>query len=435
MVDVTDHVAGLNTRKVVFGITFEQLILLLYPTFLIPVLYLWLQDLKRRRQRTVAPLGCVKLGVRGKSNADDEFDTRYSGGTDDQAEWRVKAIYIWPVKSCGPVELDSTDVDAEGLTYDRKFAFAELLPPNPVAAGASEEERKPKWTFRTLRQPGYEKLALVKTEVWIPREGAAEDHRLSRAQREGSLIVRYPYEPAGFLAKLDEFAISCGLISHERSFRVPLNPLKDHHYPHETVNIWRDNPTWLNMGEHLPDDFQRWLDVKHPLSLFRADPEAYRKVMRCAPRADQVGYQPVAAFQDAYPLNLLNLASVRDVADKVADSIPRFSNRRFRTNFLLTGPPAYDEDDWKRIKLGHHEIYCACRTVRCRLPNVDPDTAIRHPSEPDKTLKATRCIDAGDPLNACLGLQLVPASNARVRIAVGDQVHVLERGAHHYIKQ
>lgn len=435
MVDVTDYVVGLNTKNVVLGITFEQLVLLLYPTFLIPALYLWYQDLKRRRSTTTAPPGCKKLGVQGGSNAADEFDAKYRRGTQDHSQWRVKAIYIWPVKSCAPVELDSTDVDAEGLTYDRKFALAELLPPTTVGVGVAQEDQKPRWTFRTLRQPGYEKLAQVKTEVWVPKEGAAEDHRLTRAQREGSLIIRYPYEPEGFLARLDNWAISCGLIASERSFRVPLNPLQDHHYPRETVNIWRDNPEWLNLGQHVPDDFHRWLGVKHPLSIFRADPNAYRPVMRCAPRADQVGYQPVAAFQDAYPLNLLNLASVRDVAERVADSIPKFSHRRFRTNFLLSGPPAYDEDDWKRIKLGGQEIYCACRTVRCRLPNVDPDTAIRHPTEPDKTLKATRRIDEGDPLNACLGLQLVPASSARMRIAVGDSVEVLERGAHRYIKQ
>ena len=70
-----------------------------------------------------------------------------------------------------------------------------------------------------------------------------------------------------------------------------------------------------------------------------------------------------------------------------------------------------------------------------QLPNVDPDTALRHPSEPDKTLKAFRCIDPGDHHNACLGMQLVPAKNERFRIRVGDRVEVLERGKHLYLKQ
>lgn len=51
------------------------------------------------------------------------------------------------------------------------------------------------------------------------------------------------------------------------------------------------------------------------------------------------------------------------------------------------------------------------QTVRCRLPNVD----IRHPVDPEKTLKSFRCIDAGDRNNACLGMQLVPAVEGMYR--------------------
>jgi len=49
-------------------------------------------------------------------------------------------------------------------------------------------------------------------------------------------------------------------------------------------------------------------------------------------------------------------------------------------------------------------------------------------------LKAIRRIDEGDPKNACLGMQMVPAIEAS-RIAVGDAITVLETGEHFYIKQ
>jgi hypothetical protein len=127
-------------------------------------------------------------------------------------------------------------------------------------------------------------------------------------------------------------------------------------------------------------------------------------------------------------VHLLNLASVRDIAAKVKKEIPNFSCRRFRSNILLTGPSAYDEDDWKRIRIGNEGFHCACHTVRCQLPNVDPHSSERHPREPDKTLKAFRCIDDGDPNNACLGLMLVPAKEKGVKLQVGQGVEVLERG-------
>lgn len=69
-----------------------------------------------------------------------------------------------------------------------------------------------------------------------------------------------------------------------------------------------------------------------------------------------------------------------------------------------------------------------------QLPNVDPDTAYRHPVEPDKTLKSFRCIDKADTKNACLGMQMVPAKNKEFQIRVGDSVKVLERGEHFFLR-
>ena len=43
---------------------------------------------------------------------------------------------------------------------------------------------------------------------------------------------------------------------------------------------------------------------------------------------------------------------------------------------------------------------------------MDPDTGIRHAVEPDKTLRATRAIDAGAPGGGCLGMMMVPAERS-----------------------
>jgi uncharacterized protein YcbX len=358
--------------------------------------------------------------LNGPSNMKDETDKKYTrppGRQPAQSPWTVKSLYFHPIKSCAAVEVTVADVDLAGFTWDRKFAFAELLQPR-----GGHEAKESSWTFRTLRTPGWERLALVKPEIWVA----------DGTENKGWLVIKYPNIPAGSLALL---AGRLGLIAKERSFRVPLVPPPDHKYPSETVQIWKDFPSWLNYGVHVPKSFASFIGTSNPVTLFRVDPNSYREVFRCAPRKEQLGHQPVIGFADAYPGHLLNISSVRDIAGRVEKSIPHFSARRFRSNILVDGPSAYDEDDWKKIRIGSHAFYCACRTVRCRLPNVDPDTAERHPIEPDKTLKSFRCIDEGDPLNACLGLQLVPAEMGPFQIRVGDQVEVLERGHHKYIKQ
>lgn len=77
----------------------------------------------------------------------------------------------------------------------------------------------------------------------------------------------------------------------------------------------------------------------------------------------------------------------------------------------------------------------ACRTVRCRMPNVDPETGVKHPIEPDRTMRETRCVDEGAKGSACLGLQVLCEQREGATVKVGDRLVVTERGAHRYIKQ
>lgn len=401
-------------------------IILSYSLGFLPIVLLFLFDYTRRREAAETPKGCRQLGLKGFSNLSDEYDSKYStalapgDGDDGQPRWRIKSLSIHPVKSCKPVELHIAKVVPTGLEHDRQFCFAEWVEPK-------KDGEKGGWEFITLRNPRFTDLVHVCPEIWLPDPSASDySPKLADVKSGGVLVVRYPFIRIGLHKALCAIPVALGLLPSQRSFKVPLIPGPDHTYPTNPMKIWKDSPTSIDMGIHLPEDFKTYLQLKKPMTLFRTDPDHYREVYRCAPRKEQIGYQPITGFADAYPIHLLNLASVHDVGQMVANTLPRFSSRRFRCNIVVTGPGAYDEDDWKRIRVRPRgvryqpsadskesaegvEIYCACHTVRCRLPNVDPDTAHRHPVEPDKTLKRTRCIDEGDPKNACLGLQLVPA--------------------------
>jgi len=114
---------------------------------------------------------------------------------------------------------------------------------------------------------------------------------------------------------------------------------------------------------------------------------------------------------------------------------PRLSAARFRANLIITGPEAYHEDTWRRIKIGFYEYDVSARTARCKMPNVDQVTGERHSSEPDRTLRSFRNVDAGaGPNVGCLGMQMVPISKESA-LRVGDEITVLEIGDHNYINQ
>jgi uncharacterized protein YcbX len=113
---------------------------------------------------------------------------------------------------------------------------------------------------------------------------------------------------------------------------------------------------------------------------------------------------------------------------------PRLSATRFRANLIITGPEAYHEDTWKKIRIGYYEYDVSCRTARCNLPNVDQYTGEKNASEPATTLRSFRNVDPGTGPNVgVLGVQMVPISKESA-LRVGDEVTVLEFGEHHYIK-
>lgn len=390
--------------------------------------------------------GCRRLGLQTQSNLADEHDGKYGLGTSEPGRgssvtpWTVKSLWIYPVKSCRGVELEQGSVVSTGMAYDRLFSFAQLRSTTSGRSDTLKDEKiDDSWVFITQRQ--YPLLAQVKTEVWIPDPSSPTySPELADVLSDGVLVITFPIQqstPKGWLARVTAWVKGQ---KPEKSFRVPFEPTayqtKQGGYTTEKMRIWKDQPTSLNMSSCIAPGLSDFLGMSEhtTLALFRVDAKDYRTVLRCAPRKEQLGYQPVTGFADAYPLHILNLASVQDVARRLPKGAPRLSALQFRANIIITGPRAYAEDDWKRIRIGGYEYYTSCRTARCRLPNTDQITGVRHPVEPDKTLKSFRCIDQGADKDACLGMQMVPALEESY-IKIEDRIEVLESGKHFYIKQ
>lgn len=401
------------------------------------------------------PKGCRILGLlTSQTNLHDEFHPEYSQGVpedsiDEQGRpaWRVKALFTYPLKSCAGVELNEADVIATGFAFDRQFCFAEAEPCKDPKDGST-------WVARTLRNRGFDRLALVRPEIWIPDPDApGYSPELAEVKSRGVMVIYYPRVGRNSLhSAIIKAGAYFNVIPRETSFMVPLHPPpcpnQQPTLPLTPVKIWKDNPLAYNYGQFIPPSFHRFIVPHEPgqshdrhITLFRVNPSHTREIYRNAPRKQDLGFQPTTGFADAYPIHLLGLASVRDVNLHCADDIQHLSIRRFRANVIIQGPGAFVEDDWKVIRISPPSaapsattvkkvvgrdtsetktnesknsrsglvIYTACRTIRCKLPNVDPDTGIRHPREPDRTLKSYRRIDKGDLTNACLGMQGVPA--------------------------
>lgn len=273
-----------------------------------PIIALVIYELEQARLLAAQPQGCRKLGLKIESNLLNEFDKKFSEGRPPSTEetsaewWRLKSLWIYPIKSCRGVELNRGTVIATGMEFDRQFTFAQLKSPFPLSANTPEKEKAAhKWDFITQRQ--YPLLAKIRTEMWVPDQSVdtwtahAED-----VESGGVIIMSFPYQEAGWRGTVAKWGAAVKGTIPEKQFRIPFNPspvqIEKAGYSVENMTIWREEVSALNMEIEIPDELRYYLGMSNKLGLFRVDGSRLREVHGNAPTREELGYQPVAGFQD-----------------------------------------------------------------------------------------------------------------------------------------
>lgn len=285
----------------------------------------------------------VKIGLdRSKSNLKKKRDL--SSRTTTTANPTVQSLWIYPVKSCAGIELSRSKVLPQGLEFDRLFTFAQLKSPFPARSDESRGGEKAAHTWHFITQRQFPLLATVKVELYVPDASRKPRDGEEEASGESFVILRFPWRERGLAGVLATAAAKLrgGLGARaEREILLPVafpseEEIKERWYDWEKVTIWKETVEALNMAEELPEELRLYLGVSNKLGLFRVDPGRLREVTRCAPRKEEAGYQPVTGFQDAYPLHLMNLNSVKDLEGKIGkiEGLEELDARRFRANIF-----------------------------------------------------------------------------------------------------
>ncbi len=125
----------------------------------------------------------------------------------------------------------------------------------------------------------------------------------------------------------------------------------------------------------------------------------------------------VVSFADGYPFLLANEESLAALGALCPEPL---TITRFRPNLVVTGFPAWDEDRWRRVRIGDATFRVVKSCARCVLTTVDPETGLKGP-EPLRTLARHRRWDG----TTWFGVNLVPDTPDAV-LRVSDPVEVLE---------
>ncbi len=186
-----------------------------------------------------------------------------------------------------------------------------------------------------------------------------------------------------------------------------LVPFELEHSVTDKVVIWDDTVT----GEFYSGEIDEWFSdiigikchlVKMPESTKRVVDKKYVE-------------NKIVSFADGYPFMIIGQSSLDDLNSRMKIPLPM---NRFRTNFVFTGGKPFEEDNWKKFKIGNVIFEAVKPCARCVITTTDQETAERA-EEPLLTLSKYR--KTGNKV--MFGMNLICDSIGKV--SVGDKITLL----------
>ena len=244
-------------------------------------------------------------------------------------------------------------------------------------------------------------------EAFVERRGLAHDRRLLIIDAQGIAVTqRDNARLALVLPELD--GESLGLSAPGMPvLNLPLTETG----PMRSVTVWDDSGIQaVDQGEEVAGWFSTYL--KDPVRLVRMTKNSIRPVSpKYAQRSDDQ-----VSFADGYPILIASRESLDDLNTRLQTPIPM---NRFRPNLVVAGCRPFEEDTWKRIRIGEVEIGLVKPCSRCEVTTIDQAAAVRG-KEPLTTLARFRRLEGSKVMFA---MNAIPLNEGRLR--VGEPVEIL----------
>ncbi|WP_298718554.1 hybrid-cluster NAD(P)-dependent oxidoreductase [uncultured Oceanisphaera sp.] len=238
----------------------------------------------------------------------------------------------------------------------------------------------------------------------VSREGLTGDRRYMLAKPDGRFVTARTHPR---LQSIEVTPVAGGLDLQYGGERLAVRHRQFELQPITTA-VWGDEFTAWSTHPEYDAWFSQILEQEVRLLWVGEQSGRYR---------DKLG--TAVSFADGYPLLLISEASLADLNLR-ADA--RMEMSRFRTNLVVRGTRPFEEDGWRRIRIGEVEFLVAKPCSRCVMTTIEPGTEdFNRMKEPLATLLRYRRGEDGD---VYFGQNLVPLNQGQIRL--GDEVEVLE---------
>ena len=175
------------------------------------------------------------------------------------------------------------------------------------------------------------------------------------------------------------------------------------------VNIWDDLVTALLVGKYADEWLSGVLGSKCKMVFMPEETERFVN-------NTYASQNEIVSFADAFPFLIIGQPSLDDLNSRLKEKLPM---NRFRPNLVFSEGKPFEEDNWKKFKIGDVTFEAVKPCSRCVTTTIDQENASKN-DEPLKTLSSYRTVNN----KVMFGMNLVHEGTGIIH--VGDEIEVLE---------
>ncbi|KAF6525488.1 hypothetical protein HZS61_011283 [Fusarium oxysporum f. sp. conglutinans] len=188
----------------------------------------------------------------------------------------------------------------------------------------------------------------------------------------------------------------------------------------EKVGIWGEQTDAWEYPTSLTQPISDFLNTDVRLVYKGPTP----RILRGCGSPKLLGRTEATKFADMMPILVGSLASIGELNERLIQAGENeIGIERFRPNIIIRGGgEPWTEDSWKALRInegeGSLDLDVVSRCLRCQVPNVDPETADKHPRQPWNQLVKYRRIDPGLKFKPSFGMLCVPRTEGLVTVGM-----------------
>jgi uncharacterized protein YcbX len=241
----------------------------------------------------------------------------------------------------------------------------------------------------------------------IHERGLKDDRRFMLIDDNNTFVSQRKYP---LLSQIDVGITEENIVLRDRRTNFVIKQELQFELKKTEVSIWR---TLCTSHRFLKPDLDQWISEQIGASLrfVYMDESDHRPIN---PKYSQ-SEDEIVSFADGYPILVTNTASLKDLNDQLRDPI---SMEHFRPNLVIEHTKAWDEDNWKKLRIGEVILRIPKPCARCKVINIDPITGEKG-SEVLQTLAKIRMPEGG----IYFGLNAIVEKTGKVRL--GDKVEIV----------